>query len=57
MAVKAPSITTTKSGAKKAPPTYDAIAERSYELYLARGQHDGHDVEDWLAAEAELSAS
>lgn len=55
MAVKAPSNTTSKSDAKKAPPTYHAIAARSYELYLARGQQDGHDVEDWLAAEAELS--
>jgi Protein of unknown function (DUF2934) len=57
MAVKAPSNTTTRSGAtQKAPPTSEAIAARSYELYLSRGREDGHDVEDWLAAEAELSA-
>ena len=35
-------------------PTFEEIARRSYELYLARGAADGHDVEDWLAAEAEL---
>jgi hypothetical protein len=38
-------------------PSFDEIARRSYELYLARGgrQADpGHEVEDWLRAEAEL---
>jgi hypothetical protein len=31
------------------------IARRAYEIFLARGGHDGHDLEDWLQAEAELS--
>ena len=26
--------------------TEDAIAQRAYALYLARGREDGHDVED-----------
>ncbi len=57
MAVKAPSMATTKSSAAAtAAPTIEAIAARSYQLYLARGQQAGHDVEDWLAAEAELAA-
>ena len=34
----------------------DAIARRAYELYLARGSEPGHEVEDWLQAEAELRA-
>ncbi len=34
--------------------TEDAIAQRAYALYLARGSEDGHDVEDWLQAEREL---
>jgi hypothetical protein len=38
-----------------ASPTSEQIAKRSYELYLARGAQPGHEVEDWLAAEAELS--
>ena len=38
------------------PPSYESIAKRSYELYLARGAQPGHEVEDWLAAEAELTA-
>jgi hypothetical protein len=33
------------------------IARRAYELYLARGQQDGHDVADWLQAERELNGS
>jgi hypothetical protein len=33
----------------------DQIALRAYELYIARGYQDGHDVEDWLSAEAELT--
>jgi hypothetical protein len=36
-------------------PTYEEIAARSYELYLARGAEPGHAEEDWLKAEAELS--
>jgi hypothetical protein len=34
--------------------TEEAIRERAYELYEQRGRVDGHAVEDWLAAEAEL---
>lgn len=30
------------------------IAHRAYELYLARGQEHGHDLDDWLQAEREL---
>ncbi len=30
------------------------IARRAFDLYLARGRQDGHDVEDWLQAEREL---
>lgn len=37
-------------------PTVEQIAERAYEFYLARGGAPGHDVEDWLRAEAELRA-
>ncbi len=36
-------------------PTREQIAERAYFLYLERGATSGYDVEDWLAAESELS--
>jgi len=34
----------------------DAIGKRAYEIFISRGGEHGHDVADWLAAEAELSA-
>ncbi|HUV96787.1 MAG TPA: DUF2934 domain-containing protein [Acidobacteriaceae bacterium] len=33
------------------------IRRRAHELYEARGQEDGHDLEDWLQAEAEIAAN
>ena len=30
------------------------IAARAYELFCARGCEPGHDLDDWLRAEAEL---
>ena len=33
----------------------ERIRRRAYELYEQRGREDGHDAEDWLAAEAELA--
>jgi hypothetical protein len=30
------------------------IRQRAYELYLARDRGDGHDLEDWFQAEAEI---
>lgn len=34
--------------------TVSDIARRAFDLYLARGRQDGHDVDDWLQAEREL---
>ncbi len=33
----------------------ERIGQRAHELYVARGQEDGHDLEDWLQAEAEIA--
>jgi hypothetical protein len=38
-------------------PSHAEIAQRSYELYLARGSVDGHAEEDWARAEAELGTT
>jgi hypothetical protein len=35
-------------------PTAEQIEKRAYELYLERGCEDGHALEDWLAAQAEI---
>ena len=33
----------------------ERVARRAYELYLARGGSDGRAMDDWLAAERELT--
>jgi len=33
----------------------DQIRARAFQLYEQRGRDDGHDLNDWLQAEAELS--
>jgi len=33
----------------------EQIRTRAYELYEARGCEDGHDQEDWIEAEAEIT--
>jgi len=33
----------------------DQIRARAFQLYEQRGSDDGHDLDDWLQAEAELS--
>ena len=35
-------------------PTIDEIAQRAYQIFLARGGEPGHDLDDWLQAESEL---
>ena len=36
------------------PMFEQAIRQRAYELYIARGRAHGHALDDWLQAEAEL---
>jgi rhamnose utilization protein RhaD (predicted bifunctional aldolase and dehydrogenase) len=36
--------------------TKDDVARRAYELFIARGHREGHDVADWLEAERQLKA-
>lgn len=45
--------TTTPAG--HPPVDRDRIAQRAYELYLARGGDHGQDQDDWYTAERELS--
>jgi DUF2934 family protein len=33
----------------------EKILQRAYELYEERGREDGHDIEDWLCAEEEIT--
>jgi hypothetical protein len=43
-----------KSWAQPAAVSSRDVARRAYDLNLARGREDGHDVDDWLQAEREL---
>jgi Protein of unknown function (DUF2934) len=38
-------------------PMREEIELRAYEIYLKRGGKEGNALDDWLAAEKELSAS
>jgi Protein of unknown function (DUF2934) len=35
----------------------EQIRTRAYELYEARGREEGHDLEDWLEAEGEITGT
>lgn len=34
--------------------TEEYVRLRAYQIYERRGRQDGHDIEDWLQAEAEI---
>jgi len=36
-------------------PSQSEIELRAYSIFLGRGSTDGHDLDDWLQAEQELS--
>ena len=38
-------------------PTHEQIAQRAYEIFVERGQPQGHDLDHWLEAEAQLRAA
>lgn len=35
----------------------EQVRQRAYEIYEARGREDGHELEDWLTAEKEVTTS
>jgi hypothetical protein len=44
-----------KEPPKASTPTQEQIAHRAYEIFQARGGGAGHEAEDWLQAERELT--
>ncbi|HEX4004009.1 MAG TPA: DUF2934 domain-containing protein [Candidatus Acidoferrales bacterium] len=44
-----------EKGKQQHLPTHEEIEQRAHEIYLRRGGQHGQDVDDWLAAEAELN--
>jgi hypothetical protein len=47
----------TYSSGEHGAPTPEQIAQRAYEIYEREGRQEGHDLENWLKAEAELGSS
>jgi DUF2934 family protein len=40
---------------KSAPDLQEQIRRRAHELYEQRGRDEGHELEDWLRAESEVT--
>ena len=56
MAAHAPSkAPTSVQRENPVPNVEDEIRRHAYELYEQRGREDGHDLEDWLRAEEEVT--
>jgi hypothetical protein len=49
-------VTVKMSTSNSPEPIEQAIRHRAYELYLQRGMAHGHDVDDWLQAEAKSNS-
>jgi hypothetical protein len=45
----------TATASVPASRTEDEIRQRAYQLYEERGRQDGHALDDWLRAEAEIT--
>jgi len=45
----------TKQTPKLTADLQEQIRRRAYELYEQRGRQDGHDLDDWLQAESEVT--
>ena len=48
-------VTKTARPKKTVAPSREEIAQRAYEIYLARGKTGGRELEDWVQAERELT--
>ena len=50
-------LSTAETLATESHPNFEVeIRRRAYELYEQRGREDGHDLDDWLRAETEITA-
>jgi hypothetical protein len=50
-----PTLVTAKNQAEPTPEILEQIRARAHELFEQRGREEGHDLDDWLQAEAELT--
>jgi len=49
-----PAAQSNLSAVEFAPPSVDEVARRAYFIYVNQGSQPGHEMEHWMAAEAEL---
>ena len=53
--MRVPTKTSSLSGKSSAEAVAEQIRRRAYELYEERGREGGHEIEDWLRAESEVT--
>jgi hypothetical protein len=49
--------TTNPAARIRTPDLEEQIRVRAHEIYEQRGRDEGHDMDDWLQAEAELTGN
>ncbi len=47
----------TRKSPQRQQPSEDEIRVRAYQIFVERGAAPGHDLDDWLRAERELTGS
>ncbi len=52
---RTPTTPTTHQTTKYTGELQEQIRRRAYELYEQRGRDDGHETDDWLRAESEVT--
>ena len=55
MIMQTPTLPTETRAAESPADIQVQVRRRAFELYEQRGRADGHDLDDWLQAEAELT--
>ena len=50
-------LKTEKAAPEKTAPSCEAIGIKAYEIWVSRGQEQGHDQEHWFEAEQQLQQS
>jgi Protein of unknown function (DUF2934) len=50
-----PTVVKAENQAEPTPEILEQIRARAHELFEQRGREEGHDLDDWLQAEAEVT--
>jgi hypothetical protein len=52
---RVPASTATEAPVLNKGASHDTIRERAFQIYESRGSKPGHDMQDWLRAEQQIS--